>query len=161
MPSFDTKSYREFATGYFLRRDGIQWFWDQYTADADARAEITASPLRAPLEQLSGLPEALIITGEADVLRDEGEAYANRLRKAGVRVTAVRFQGIIHDFVMLNDLAETNAARGVRFYLRMPGCVTNLHLYMLKWHLSRGALLRLIKFVQPMAAIRSADGLHN
>lgn len=95
------------------------------------------------------------------MLRDEGEAYANRLRKAGVRVTAVRFQGIIHDFVMLNDLAETNAARGVRFYLRMPGCVTNLHLYMLKWHLSRGALLRLIKFVQPMAAIRSADGLHN
>lgn len=108
--------------------------------------------LRAPLEQLSGLP---------DVLRDEGEAYANRLRKAGVRVTAVRFQDIIHDFVMLNDLAETNAARGVRFYLRMPGCVTNLHLYMLKWHLSRGALLRLIKFVQPMATIRSADGLHN
>lgn len=110
--SFDTESYKEFATGYFLRRDGMQWFWDQYTTDPKARAEITASPLRATIEQLKGLPEALIITGEADVLRDEGEAYANKLREAGVRVTAVRFQGIIHDFVMLNDLADTNAARG-------------------------------------------------
>ncbi|WP_332237211.1 alpha/beta hydrolase [Sporolactobacillus sp. KGMB 08714] len=110
--SFDTESYKEFATGYFLRRDGMQWFWDQYTTDANARSEVTASPLRATIEQLKGLPEALIITGEADVLRDEGEAYANKLREAGVRVTAVRFQGIIHDFVMLNDLADTNAAKG-------------------------------------------------
>ncbi|MEV6227887.1 alpha/beta hydrolase [Saccharopolyspora shandongensis] len=107
---FDTGSYRQFATGYFLRRDGMQWFWDQYTTDENERAEITASPLRATTEQLTGLPPALVITGEADVLRDEGEAYANKLREAGVAVTAVRFQGIIHDFVMLNALRETRAA---------------------------------------------------
>ncbi|NUR67173.1 MAG: alpha/beta hydrolase [Streptomyces sp.] len=108
--NFDTPSYHQFATGYFLRRDGMQWFWDQYTTDEAERAQITASPLRATTEQLTGLPPALVITGEADVLRDEGEAYANKLRKAGVAVTAVRFQGIIHDFVMLNALRETHAA---------------------------------------------------
>lgn len=108
--NFDTGSYDRFATGYFLRRDGMQWFWDQYTTDEAERAQITASPLRATTEQLTGLPPALVITGEADVLRDEGEAYADRLREAGVPVTAVRFQGVIHDFVMLNALRETHAA---------------------------------------------------
>ncbi|GGQ97083.1 alpha/beta hydrolase fold domain-containing protein, partial [Streptomyces flaveolus] len=88
----------------------MQWFWDQYTTDEAERAQITASPLRATTEQLTGLPPALVITGEADVLRDEGEAYANKLREAGVPVTAVRYQGIIHDFVMLNALRETHAA---------------------------------------------------
>ena len=107
---FDTPSYEQFATGYFLRRDAMQWFWDQYTTDEQERAQITASPLRATTEQLTGLPPALVITGEADVLRDEGEAYANKLRTAGVAVTAVRYQGIIHDFVMLNALRETHAA---------------------------------------------------
>ncbi|MFI9612129.1 alpha/beta hydrolase [Streptomyces sp. NPDC052023] len=108
--NFDTPSYHQFAENYFLRRDGMQWFWDQYTTDEAERAEITASPLRATIEQLEGLPPALVITGEADVLRDEGEAYANKLREAGVAVTAVRFQGIIHDFVMLNALRGTEAA---------------------------------------------------
>lgn len=108
--SFDTGSYRQFATGYFLRRDGMQWFWDQYTTDEAERAQITASPLRASVGQLTDLPPALVITGEADVLRDEGEAYANKLREAGVPVTAVRFQGVIHDFVMLNALRGTHAA---------------------------------------------------
>ncbi|MFD6292599.1 alpha/beta hydrolase [Streptomyces sp. NPDC060205] len=108
--SFDTASYHQFAEGYFLRRDGMQWFWDQYTTDEKQRAEITASPLRATTEQLTGLPPALVVTGEADVLRDEGEAYANKLREAGVAVTAVRYQGVIHDFVMLNALRETHAA---------------------------------------------------
>jgi len=108
--NFDTGSYHQFATGYFLRRDGMQWFWDQYTTDEAERAQITASPLRATTEQLAGLPPTLVITGEADVLRDEGEAYAAKLREAGVPVTAVRFQGIIHDFVMLNALRETHAA---------------------------------------------------
>ena len=108
--SFDTDSYRQFATGYFLRRDAMQWFWDQYTTDEAQRAEITASPLRASLEQLAGLPPALVITAEADVLRDEGEAYANKLRQAGVPVVATRYQGIIHDFVMLNALRGTDAA---------------------------------------------------
>lgn len=108
--SFDTESYRQFATGYFLRKDAMQWFWDQYTTDPKQRTEVTASPLRATSEQLAGLPPALVITAEADVLRDEGEAYANKLRDAGVPVTAVRFQGIIHDFVMLHALAHTRAA---------------------------------------------------
>jgi acetyl esterase/lipase len=108
--NFDTPSYHQFAEGYFLRRDAMQWFWDQYTADPAERARITASPLRATTEQLAGLPPALVITGEADVLRDEGEAYANKLRQAGVPVIAVRYQGIIHDFVMLNALRGTHAA---------------------------------------------------
>ncbi|MEV7499902.1 alpha/beta hydrolase [Streptomyces sp. NPDC093018] len=108
--SFDTPSYHQFAEGYFLRRDAMRWFWDQYTTDEKQRAEITASPLRATTEQLTGLPPALVITGEADVLRDEGEAYAAGLRAAGVPVTAVRYQGIIHDFVMLDALRETHAA---------------------------------------------------
>jgi acetyl esterase/lipase len=108
--TFDTSSYQQFAEGYFLSRDGMQWFWDQYTTSEAQRNEITASPLRATTEQLAGLPPALVITGEADVLRDEGEAYARKLRTAGVPVTAVRYQGIIHDFVMLNALRETRAA---------------------------------------------------
>ncbi|MFI6790698.1 alpha/beta hydrolase [Nonomuraea sp. NPDC050383] len=108
--AFDTDSYHQFAEGYFLRRDGMQWFWDQYTTDETQRAEITASPLRATTAELTGLPPALVITGEADVLRDEGEAYAGKLRTAGVPVTAVRYLGIIHDFVMLNALRETHAA---------------------------------------------------
>jgi len=82
--NFDTGSYRQFAEGYFLRRDAMQWFWDQYAPDEAQRNEITASPLRAGLDVLAGLPPALVITGEADVLRDEGEAYANKLREAGV-----------------------------------------------------------------------------
>jgi acetyl esterase len=108
--NFETGSYLQFAEGYFLRRDNMMWFWDQYTTDPAQRAEITASPLRAGLDELAGLPPALVITGEADVLRDEGEAYAAKLRAAGVPVTAVRYQGIVHDFVMLNALRGTHAA---------------------------------------------------
>jgi acetyl esterase/lipase len=110
--AFDTASYHQFAEGYHLRRDAMMWFWEQYTRHQGERNEITASPLRASTQQLQGLPPALIITAEADVLRDEGEAYASKLREAGVRVTAVRFQGTIHDFVMLNALAQSAAARG-------------------------------------------------
>ncbi|MCX5345020.1 alpha/beta hydrolase [Streptomyces sp. R-74717] len=124
--NFDTGSYRQFAEGYFLRRDGMQWFWDQYTTDEADRAQITASPLRATTDQLTGLPPALVITGEADVLRDEGEAYANKLRAAGVPVTAVRFQGIIHDFVMLNALRETHAAQAA-ITLAADTLLTALH----------------------------------
>ena len=110
--AFDTASYHQFAEGYYLRRDAMMWFWDQYTRHPGERNEITASPLRASTQHLKGLPPALVITAEADVLRDEGEAYATKLREAGVRVTAVRFQGTIHDFVMLNALAHTAATRG-------------------------------------------------
>jgi acetyl esterase len=107
----DTGSYQQFAEGYFLARAGMAWFWDQYLPDETRRREILASPLRATLEDLAGLPRALVINGEADVLRDEGEAYATRLRAAGVPVTATRYGGIIHDFVMLHPLAGTHAAK--------------------------------------------------
>lgn len=110
--TFETDSYNQFETGYFLRKDGMKWFWDQYTTNEKERNEITASPLKASIEKLRGLPKTLIITAEADVLRDEGEQYGNKLREAGVDVTSVRFQGIIHDFVMLNALASTEAAKG-------------------------------------------------
>jgi acetyl esterase/lipase len=108
--SFDTDSYDQFAEGYCLSREAMKWFWDQYTTDENERNEITASPLRAASDDLAGLPKALVITGEADVLRDEGEAYGRKLRKAGVDVTGTRYEGIIHDFVMLNALRGTNAA---------------------------------------------------
>ncbi len=108
---FDTGSYCEFADGYYLYREGMKWFWDQYAPSLRDRNQITASPLCATCEQLKGLPEAMIINGEADVLRDEGEAYARALRCAGVSVTAIRFQGMIHDFVMLHSLDQTNACR--------------------------------------------------
>ncbi|MFI2282573.1 alpha/beta hydrolase [Nocardia beijingensis] len=109
--NFDTGSYEQFAEGYFLTREGMKWFWDQYTTSADDRAQITASPLRATTEQLAGLPPALVITAEADVLRDEGEAFAGKLRAAGVPVTQVRYGGIVHDFVMVNWLHDTHAAK--------------------------------------------------
>lgn len=108
---FNTASYCRYAAGYYLYRAGMMWFWNQYTTSEKDRNQITASPLRAKTEQLKGLPAAMILNGEADVLRDEGEAYANKLCAAGVDVTAMRFQGIIHDFVMLNALNQTKACR--------------------------------------------------
>jgi acetyl esterase len=106
----DTESYREFAGGPFLTAKAMEWFWDAYTTDPRERAEITASPLRASLEDLAGLPPALVIVDENDVLRDEGEAYARRLTEAGVPTTSVRYNGILHDFMMLNPVRGTRAA---------------------------------------------------
>ncbi len=117
--NFDTGSYREFSEGYYLNRETMMWFWDQYLPDPAQRANPMASPLRATIEQLRGLPPTLIITNEADVLRDEGEAYAAKLRQAGVPVTHVRYQGIIHDMVMLDALANTQAARAATFQAAM------------------------------------------
>lgn len=108
---FNTPSYRQFAVNYYLYRAGMQWFWDQYTTCEAHRTEITASPLRASLEYIKDFPETMIINGQADVLRSEGEAFGEKLRCAGVSVTAIRVQGIIHDFVMLNALDQTNACR--------------------------------------------------
>jgi acetyl esterase len=107
----DTGSYEQFATGYFLTAKAMAWFWDAYVPETDRRLEITASPLRATEQQLTGLPPALLIVDEADVLRDEGEAYAANLRAAGVPVTTVRYDGITHDFMMLNPLSQTQATR--------------------------------------------------
>jgi acetyl esterase len=106
----DTGSYREFADGPFLLAKSMAWFWDAYTTDPAQRAESTASPLRARLEELAGLPPAFVIVDENDVLRDEGEAYARRLTEAGVPTTSVRYNGIIHDFMMLNPVRGTRAA---------------------------------------------------
>jgi acetyl esterase/lipase len=107
----DTGSYEQFAEGYFLAAKGMAWFWDAYLPDVERRSEPYASPLRASDEQLADLPPAFLIVDEADVLRDEGEAYAARLRGAGVAVTTVRYDGITHDFMMLNPLSDTHATR--------------------------------------------------
>jgi acetyl esterase len=109
--AMDTASYEQFAEGYFLTAKAMAWFWDAYVPEHDRRSEPFASPLRARDEQLAGLPPAFVIVDEADVLRDEGEAYAARLRKAGVAVTTVRYDGITHDFMMLNPLSNTHATR--------------------------------------------------
>src|SRR4051794_16670633 len=109
--AMDTGSYEQFAEGYFLTAKAMAWFWDAYLPDLERRSEPFASPLRAGDELLAGLPPAFVIVDEADVLRDEGEAYAARLRAAGVAVTTVRYDGITHDFMMLNPLSETHATR--------------------------------------------------
>ena len=100
----DSASYREFADGPFLTAKAMAWFWDAYLPQRDQRGDITASPLRASREQLAGLPPALVIVDENDVLRDEGEAYARQLIQAGVPTTSVRYNAIIHDFMMLNPV---------------------------------------------------------
>lgn len=109
----DTPSYRQFGGGdYWLSRDAMRWFWDSYAPDVSVRNQPTVCPLRAAPEQLRGQPPALVITDENDVLRDEGEAYAHKLMAAGVRVTATRYLGTIHDFVLLNPITESPAVRG-------------------------------------------------
>ena len=110
--SLSQRSYTEFAEGPWLTTKAMAWFWDAYLPDHVARKGRHVSPLNATLDQLKNLPPALVITDENDVLRDEGEAYARKLTQAGVRVTATRYGGTIHDFVMLNALAETPAAKG-------------------------------------------------
>ncbi|MEM7510589.1 MAG: alpha/beta hydrolase [Bacteroidota bacterium] len=109
--NYNTSSYQQFANGHFLSLNAMIWFWDAYSPDKSVRSNILATPLNATLEQLRGLPEALIITAENDVLRDEGEAYAKKLNAAGVKVTATRYIGTIHDFVMLNPITHTPAPR--------------------------------------------------
>src|ERR1700736_4979623 len=89
----------------------MMWFWDAYTTDPNQRQEIFASPLLATSEQLKGLPPALVQSAEKDVLRDEGEAYARKLDAAGVDVTAVRYNGMIHDWGLLNALCQVPATR--------------------------------------------------
>src|SRR3954452_20993114 len=109
--AMDSGSYVQFAEGYFLTAKMMAWFWDAYEPDVERRLEPFASPLQAGDEQLAGLPPAFVMVGEADVLRDEGEAYAARLRAAGTPVTTVRYDGITHDFMMLNALSDTHATR--------------------------------------------------
>lgn len=107
----DTGSYREFAGGPWLTAPAMAWFWDAYAPKVADRSQPLASPLRSSLERLRGLPPALVVVDDNDVLRDEGEAYARKLLQAGVEVTAARIIGTIHDFAMLNALAGTQAAK--------------------------------------------------
>ena len=109
--NFNTSSYNQYAEGHFLTKNMMKWFWDNYTTDAHQRAEIYASPLRATTDQLKGLPPALIQTADADVLRDEGEAYGRKLDQAGVPVTAVRYNSMIHDYGLLNVVSQVPAVR--------------------------------------------------
>jgi acetyl esterase len=100
--TFETGSHRELGEGYFLTRAGMEWFTGHYLASADHKRHPEVSPLLAP--NLSGLPPALIITAEFDPLRDEGEAYAQRLQQAGVPVTLTRYPGMIHGFVSMRGV---------------------------------------------------------
>lgn len=109
--AFDTKSYTDFANDRFLTKNMMTWFWDAYTTNLNDRKQIYASPLLASLEELKGLPPALIQTAENDVLRDEGEAYARKLNDAGVPVTSTRYEGLIHDYGLLNPLADVPAVK--------------------------------------------------
>ncbi|WP_419735836.1 alpha/beta hydrolase [Pseudomonas sp. COR18] len=123
--SFETPSYQQFAEGHFLTKGMMKWFWDNYTTDSAERAQIHASPLRASTEQLRGLPPALVQTAEFDVLRDEGEAYARHLDAAGVPVTSVRYNGMIHDFGLLNPL---NGIPEVKAAMRQAALELKTHL---------------------------------
>jgi acetyl esterase len=109
--AMDTASYDEFAEGYYLTRKAMEWFWDAYIPGSGQRSEITASPNQATVEQLKGLPPTLLFVDEADVLRDEGEAYAAKLRLADVPVTTVRYDGVVHDFMLLNAMSQAKATR--------------------------------------------------
>lgn len=109
--NLDTPSYKEFANGYFLTKDLMVWFWDNYTSDAESRKQIYASPLQATTVQLKGLPPTLIQTAEFDVLRDEAEAYGRKLDAAGVPVKSVRYNGMIHDFGLSNMFSHLPAPR--------------------------------------------------
>jgi acetyl esterase/lipase len=108
---FDTSSYEQFAEGYFLTRNMMRWFWDNYTTDEHEREDVYASPLQASIERLKGVAPALVQTAEMDVLRDEGEALARKLDQAGVDVTATRYNGLIHDYGLLNPISRVPGVR--------------------------------------------------
>ncbi|KQV54013.1 MULTISPECIES: alpha/beta hydrolase [unclassified Duganella] len=116
--NFDNASYQQYADGHFLTRNAMKWFWDNYTTDLAQRKEIYASPLQASSEQLKGLPPTLIQTAEFDVLRDEGEAYGKKLDAAGVETTTIRYNGMIHDFGLLNVLSNVP---GTKTAMRQAG----------------------------------------
>jgi acetyl esterase len=103
------ESLRKFKDGPYGSAEGLAWFWSSYLAVEESRSDILVSPLQATLADLEGLPPALVIVDENDVLRDQGEAYADKLRDAGVPTTSVRFNGTIHDFMRLNALRDSES----------------------------------------------------
>jgi acetyl esterase len=110
---FATDSYHQFGEKRFLTTPLMKWMYDMYIADPEKRKDIYASPLQATVEQLKGLPPALIQIAESDILQNEGAAYGRKLDEAGVNVTTVRYNGMIHDFGLLNGLAELPAVRSL------------------------------------------------
>lgn len=109
--NFDDRSYLDYSEGHFLTRPMMQWFWNAYTAKQSDRNQIYASPLKASLQELKGLPPALIQVAQFDVLTDEGQAYGRKMDLAGDDVTVVRYNGTIHDFGLLNALAKDAPTR--------------------------------------------------
>ena len=107
--NFETNSYHQFGEKRFLTTSLMKWMYDMYIPEPEKRKDIYASPLQATVEQLKDLPPALIQIAESDILHDEGEAYGRKLDEAGVNVTTVRYNGMIHDFGLLNGLAELPA----------------------------------------------------
>lgn len=126
--AFDNESYKIFQNGPWLTLPAMKWFWDQYAPDHSVWGEPTCSPLRAPVDLFKGMPPALVITDENDVLRDEGEQFAKKLIEAGVTVTVTRYLATIHDFVMLNALSQTPAAKAA--IAQACECLRNAF----KWH---------------------------
>lgn len=114
---FETDSYKLYGEQRFLTTSLMKWMFDQYTTDKQQRNEVYHSPLKASLEELKGLPPTLIITAENDILRDEGEAFGRRLDEAGVPVTTVRYNGVIHDFGLLNGFADMPETRSMLTYV--------------------------------------------
>lgn len=123
--NFNSASYNQYENGYFLTKNMMKWFWDNYTTSASDRNNILASPLRASTEQLKGFPQTLIQTAELDVLRDEGEAFGRKLDAAGVPVTVTRYNGMIHDYGLLNPLSQEPT---VRTALEQAGAELHKHL---------------------------------
>jgi acetyl esterase len=119
--SFDTGSYKENATGYFLTVDAMRWFWAQYLGPHGDGSDPYVSPLRAA--DLSGLPPAHVVTAEFDPLRDEGEAYAARLSAAGVPTEARRYDGAFHGFFSMTAVLDAAAAASAAAHTALRGAL--------------------------------------
>lgn len=109
--NFSTPSYEKFADGPWLTRKAMEWFWNQYAPDENMRKEIYASIINADEDVLKNMPPALIVTAENDVLRSDGEIFARKLNKAGVKTSCVRINNTIHDFMMIDDLKNSPATQ--------------------------------------------------
>lgn len=109
--NFNTTSYKQFAKGYFLTKQAMEYYWNAYVPNKEERKQIYASPLQATIAMLKGLPPTLIQTAENDVLRDEAESYAMKLDEAGVPVASVRYNGTVHDFPDINSLNVTSSSQ--------------------------------------------------
>lgn len=106
-----SESYKEFKNGPWLSKKAMEWFWDSYLCDKDIKKDVSVSPIKATIEDLKGLPPTLVITGENDILRDEGEEYARKLIEADVDAVCVRINNTFHDFIMLNALKDSKATK--------------------------------------------------